>query len=638
VLFRGHSRSWHYTLALELRRDARWIEGRIRFQTELPCRGWFHYALHTSTDAQCWIYPWLNAGYNITPTLGGHSIGLNCPGHIHANLAGIPFIVTRWDDMIGGLGLALRHNYQHDSLAYDRSADGQTMAVGKGHNGGEAPLHGTVQYRPNTLYELIFQIIALPGGFKDLAWAWAEANQFQFDRHRYYSIAEAVNMVTEGRSQAAHHGAVRYVREDVDGIPVRGYRHGSNQNRIAIYRQSPNAYVDYLLYLRTGREIFRERAFEQMEFLLAAQSDQGWFREDWQIGLRDWSYEAVGENGGVIMVLERNGQVVPAVQRTSQKAMHIIDETIAAPDAADRMDRATGRNLRGPRPDYLGMTCLYIHKLARALEQHEGVRQSNWDHSLQQCLDWVLRVQSDDGGWPMTVSPDGSIRSDNAPAGRLILALDAIAADRQDQRLDEARELHERWILENCVELQQWWGSHKDTGLMIDYGGLQNFIQYCVQRYERTCEHRYLDLALECTYFNFFEHCPKQLEWLWHYSKGGIMEQGNYVQLDIDNMDNLPCASWFKLAEYTGDKFVRALVDQAVYTAMHTLLDEPSHPWFGSWGQYLVDPADSVGFYDQSPIYGGASKYAGSIVFSVVEDLLALEEAGYSVPESRIQE
>jgi len=189
----------------------------------------------------------------------------------------------------------------------------------------------------------------------------------------------------------------------------------------------------------------------------------------------------------------------------------------------------------------------------------------------------------------MTISPDGA----TVGAGslrRLIVALDTLAADLGDSRLDTAREKQERWLLENSAANQQWFGSHKDTGLTIDYGGVHNFIQYCVQRYERTGDARYLDHASECTYFNFFEHCPKQLEWLWHYSKWGIMEQACYMQYDIDNMDNLPCVTWYKLARFTGDEFILGLVDQAVYTAMHTLCDDARHPWFGSWGQYLVDP------------------------------------------------
>ena len=112
------------------------------------------------------------------------------------------------------------------------------------------------------------------------------------------------------------------------------------------------------------------------------------------------------------------------------------------------------------------------------------------------------------------------------------------------------------------------------------------------------------------------------------------MEQGNYMQYDIDNMDNLVCSTWFKLARITDDPFIHSFLDQQVFTMMHTLCDDPNHPWYGSWGQYLVDPADSVGHFDQSPVNGSATKYAGSIVCSVVEDLILLQEDGYRVQES----
>jgi hypothetical protein len=626
VVLRGQRDSWRYALELELKPGASWVDAKAEFETGAPVRGWFYYNAGLPAEAFCWVYPWLNGGRDITPTLGGHSIGMDCPGHVHAHLAGVPLIIARLDDIMGGLGFTLQHNYQHDSLAYEERNDRKLLGVGKGKNGGAGAFGGIAQYRPGTVYRFDFQLFALQGRFRDLAKAWALANEFQFDRELYYTFERAIDMVVEGRAPDAYQGVRRYVREDADGIPVRGYRHGSNQNRISVYRQPCNAYLDYLLYQRTGREVFRRRAFEQMEFLLAAQTRDGWFQEDWQIEQRDWSYEVIGENGGVTQVVDATdvtlptpfdaliwGEAIPAEQRTT--------------------DIRTGKNIRGPRPDYLGMTCLYIHKFIKAAERHEGTTPHGWKTEMRRCLDWIVGVQEPDGAWPMTVSPDGALRTEPAPAGRLLVALETLGADLDDPQLDLVRQRHEDWVLNHCVATHQWYGSHKDTGLMIDYGGVQSFIQYAIQRYERTREARYLDYALECTYFNFFEHCPKQLEWLWHYSKGGIQEQANYMQPDIDNMDNLPCSSWYKLAQYTDDDFLRGFVDLQVFTMMHSLCDEPADAWYGAWAQYLVDYANAVGRYDQSPVTGNRTKYAGSIVFSVVEDILELEKAGYKLPE-----
>ena len=629
----GEEGIWRYNLALELEPGARWLEGTLRFQTSRPVRGWFHYRLAAGSAARCWIYPWLNAGRDHTPTLGGHSLGMDCPGHIHACLAGVPLLIVRDGALIGGVGFALVHDYHHDSLAYERRDGEQLLGVGKGLNSGAGAFHGRAQYRPGAVYEIKFQLFALAGGFRELAQAWAAANDFSFDRKRYYSIDQALEIVAAGRAQEVCNGTVRYVRQDVNGLPVRGYRHSSGrQNRISVYRQAMNAYVDYLLYQRTGKAVFRERVVEQMDFLLAAQTPAGWFQEDWHVVPGDWGYEVIREDGGIAQIIDSNGSVTAWIPPDTVGASR-VDSGIAQPlRRGAKVDPRTGHNIRGPRPDYLGMTVLYMHKLQRALEQHEGLRRDDWAAAMQRCLDWLLRMQWPDGAWAMTVSPDEAVQTDAAPMGRLLVALDVLAAELGDARLEAARARHEQWILEHCVEPQQCWGSHKDTGLMIDYGGLQSFIQYCVQRYERTEEQRYLELARECTYFNFFEHCPKQLEWLWHYSKGGIMEQGNYMQYDIDNMDNLPCVSWYKLARYTNDEFLLGFTDQAVYTTMHTLCDDPKNPWYGAWPQYLVDPANSAQHYDESPVDKGASKYAGSIVATVVEDLLLLQQAGYRLP------
>jgi len=625
IQFPGMSDGWSYSLVLRLAPGASWIDGEVIFQTDSPKRGWFFYQLGTSPDAQCWIYPWLNGGRDVTPTTGGNLIGMDCPGHIHAALAGVPLLVTRWGDAIGGLGFPLGYNYQHDSLAYEHEDSRVLLGAGTGKNSGSSAFHGRMQYYPGKPYSFKFQIYALKGDFKELAWAWAESNDLQFDRKTYYTFDEALQMVTDGRTPSKYQGVVRYVSEDVKGMPVRGYRHGANQNRISVYRQSCNAYLDYLLYLRTGEKVLRQRAFEQMEFLLAAQTADGWFQEDWQIENKEWSYEVQGEDGGCTQVLDEDGATMP-------KPFEADIWGAVIPKEQQTLDAATGKNIRGPRPDYLGMTCLYIHKLNSLLDEHEGDLALGYEDALQRCLQWILSVQRADGAWPMTVSPDKSICADPAPCSRLLVALDAIATDTGDESLDEARQRHEKWVVDNCVAHQHWWGSHKDTGLTIDYGGLQTFIQYCVQRYERTQETRYLDLAEGCTYFNFFEHCPKQLEWLWHYSKGGIQEQANYMQPDIDNMDNLPCSAWYKLARYRDDEFLQAFVDQQVYTMMHGLCDDPAEPWYGAWAQYLVDYTGVINRFDQSPVTENLTKYAGSIVYSCVEDILELEKAGYSLP------
>jgi hypothetical protein len=260
-----------------------------------------------------------------------------------------------------------------------------------------------------------------------------------------------------------------------------------------------------------------------------------------------------------------------------------------------------------------------------------GIRE-RWKGSLDRCLAWILSVQRPDGSFPMTVTRDGAVSADSAPCSRLLVALDRIAADRGDGVVAAACRRHEEWVLEHCVAAQCWWGSHKDTGLTLDYGGLQTFVQYCMQRHERTGERRYVDLAAECTYYNFFEHCPKQLEWLWHRSTGGIQEQSNYLQPDIDTMDNLVLSSWFRLAQVTGDSFLRGFVDQQVSTTMHALCDEPSNDWYGAWAQYLVDYVDAVGRYDQDPVTENRTKYAGSITPSIIEDILLLLDAGYPPP------
>jgi len=621
----GAHGSFSYELSYRLAGSAGCVIGTARFRTARPIRGWFHARCTGPREATYWIYPWLNGGRDIVPTLGNHRLHMDVPGHIHAQLAGVPLLIARAGDTIGGLGFSLAHDYHHDSLAFERGIDEVGMGVGSGRNEGSTAFHGGALYRPGIDYSFSFQIFAVHGSFRELARHWQAANNFSFDTTPYYGLDEALAMAVKGRKPARYGSTDRYVRDEVRSMQVRGYRHSSHQSRISVYRQALNAYVDFLLHKESGDPVFLERSREQVEFLLASQHASGWYEEDWQIGERDFSYEVIGQDGGVTQTMAEQDRIMPK----PNESLIWGDTVVSGPRV---VDPATGRNIKGPRPDYLGISCLYLHKLIVEAHAIEPETRNRWKSSLDRCLAWILSVQRGDGSFPMTVTRDGSVSADSAPCSRLLVALDRIAADRGDDAVATACGRHEAWVLEHCVANQCWWGSHKDTGLTIDYGGLQTFVQYCIQRFERTRERRYVDLAVECTYYNFFEHCPKQLEWLWHRSTGGIQEQSNYLQPDIDTMDNLVLSSWYRLAQVTGDAFLRGFVDQQVSTTMHTLCDEPSNDWYGAWAQYLVDYADAVGRFDQDPVTENRTKYAGSITPSVIEDMLLLLAAGYTPP------
>lgn len=627
LLLSGACDDFEYSVEIKAGKVDSAFDGKVRFTTGRPRRGWFHAGFQGDSQLRAWIFPWLNDGRDVTPTLGKHRINMDLPGHIHAALAGVPMIILRRDDLIGGIGFPLKYNYHHDSLAFARDGAEVELGIGSGRNEGETAFSGMAQYRPGTEYTFEFQLFVLAGSYAELADAWQTDNEYQFDRCRYYGVSEALDMAVRGREPVEYAGVTRYIHQDVNGLSVRGYRHSSHQTRISVYRQSLNAYIDYLLFKRGGSKVFRERAIEQINFLMASQTPAGWYQEDWQLEEQGYSYEVIGQDGGVTQVLDKSGQILQSLNEGRIWGASVPEnERIADP--------ISGRNIRGPRPDYLGITCLYLHRLILKADDIEDDIVAAWKRSLDMCLQWLKGTQRPDGSFPMTVSSRDDIEAETAPCSRLLVALDQIAFDRQDPDLRKMTDSHEEWIREHCVETQQWWGSHKDTGLTIDYGGIQTYIQYCIQRYEREKSAGYLTLARDCTYFNFFEHCPKQLEWLWHYSKGGIQEQSNYLQPDIDCMDNLPLSSWYKLAQATGDEFIRGWVDQAVFTTMHTLCDDPELPWYGAWSQYLVDYTGDVDRYDQNPVTENLTKYAGSVTPNIIEDLLLLIEAGYVDPEA----
>lgn len=565
---------------------------RAELMPESTVEGWLYAPWYFNENNLIWIYPWLSGDkYECVRNIV-EPICTPDYRHIWTVLAGVPMAVTRWEvpessaTVIGGISLPLHRNYRNDGFAYDRGGGKQMIAVGCGRPSGVVATTGNNIYEKNKKYLLEYQIFIVEGGFRELAGSWIRANNFAFDRLSKRSLEEALQTIINGRGRSDYYfskGSNNKFKK------MCGYRHGTVDSRVSIYRQPWNAFVDYLIFRHTGNEMWKQRCEEQLEFLLISQNEKGWFFEDWNLEKNTYTFEGLVADG-------------------------------QASEATDITDNAGF----GPRPDHNAMACDYLWKCYKLYEIQEGETKPEWLAAINRCVEWIINQQASDGSLPMTVAPDGKKKSDPVPMGRLLVAFEHLGEGLNDARIKKAKSRHERWVIKEAFNKQKWWGSHKDTGTVTDYGGLQSFIQYCTERFLRTRNFQYLTYASECTYFNFFEHCPKQLEWLKNYSKWGIMEQANWMQYDIDQMDTLIYSTWYLLGELTGDLFVKELYEQSMETAMQTLHDDPNDPAQGAWDQYLVDPYGAVAGVDTPPKTGGKSVYTGSIVCSMVEDLMML--------------
>jgi hypothetical protein len=112
------------------------------------------------------------------------------------------------------------------------------------------------------------------------------------------------------------------------------------------------------------------------------------------------------------------------------------------------------------------------------------------------------------------------------------------------------------------------------------------------------------------------------------YTRGAVIEQDNYMQHNSAVGDNLLFTSLGKLSRWTRDPFLKDLARQYYQTACHGISDDPRHPWYGSGNMYVADPLGLTVPFDTCPATGGATKYAGTIVNTLLEDVWLAEKEG----------
>jgi len=206
------------------------------------------------------------------------------------------------------------------------------------------------------------------------------------------------------------------------------------------------------------------------------------------------------------------------------------------------------------------------------------------------------------------------------------LAICTTHFERKD--IEQAMLRHEVWLVERAYQNQHWWGHLPDTNMTTCIYAALKFVEYCVVRYEETHDDKYLHWGRETAYWCFFQTLPKHLEGLKQYTRGAVLEQDNYMQMNSAMADNLILSSLQKLSRYCEDGFLHDLGRQYYQTAVHAASDDPRHPWYGSANMYVADPLGLTVPYDTDPATGGATKYFGTIVNTFLEDMWAAKEAG----------
>ena len=606
IAVRGSAVTCDFTVTYTIRAGSCSVEGRVLIKPRHTQVGWFFHAVEANETDLHWCYPWVSGDKKRKPTVIGREIGIHRPNHIWAALAGVPVILGQSGNYTYSYGFPVGFDSHACSLTYnDELENCKRLALGLGYAKGTLIEDSITEYLETRMYEFPFQICIAEGQFAELASEWSAVNAFCHDTSERFSPQELERILLDGRQHVEYLGVTRYLVPSTDNL-VAGYANGSDDTRITIMRLARNAYVDYLVYRRTGDVLWKQRAEEQMRFLLYSQTSTGAFKENYDFGR--WQYYFQG-----------------------------IDEF-------------------GYHPDQQAMVAEYILKLCNIIPE-ENLR-VEWEQSASRLIDWLLGQLHDDGSISQTVSekaPDAHAitsysagnmstepafvstdrqQGEPAPLTRFLCAFSTIAELTGRDDVLAAMKQHERWVIDCAYAKQSWWGHWPDTNLTTTIYGALKFIEYCARRFAVTQENDYLEMGKNTAYWAFFQTVPKQIDGVRNYTRGGAIEQDNYMQFNNLVGDTLIMSALRDLARWTNDPFLANFGRQAYQTTCHSVSDDPRHPWYGSGNMYLFDPLGLTVPLDTSPATGGATKYAGSVVPSILEDLFLLEEAS----ELQIQE
>jgi len=343
----------------------------------------------------------------------------------------------------------------------------------------------------------------------DLMENWIELNDYKVEPLYIRSNDEALDLFIQGRKNT-----------DM-WYPGQGYRlemGDPSSAFIYIGEQGLSAYFDYLIYELTGDPIWRERAFQQMDFILTGQNTDP---ED--------------PNYGVV-----------------HTAFSLVDYGPVG-KGFNSVDRGTNP---GWKPDLNAHLARYMLKMWKLVKDHEGIDRDDWYNSAIMSINWVLRQQNNDGGLPQkvemapyevrmgeswmstnqveNVALNVGERSMSTASGRALPALHTIYEISDDSRYKNAMEDVEDFTLNRVENQCHFTGFHPDLPPPdFEEAGIWGICEYWLDRYEDTGDKEYLNHAKANAYLALTWWCPKQLSWVKNPTQCASVEQQHYLQYSV---------------------------------------------------------------------------------------------------------
>jgi hypothetical protein len=332
--------------------------------------------------------------------------------------------------------------------------------------------------------------------------------------------------------------------------PGKGYRIQDAWAVIYMPESPGNAYLDYLIYERTGEALWRQRAIEIMDFFLEAR------RTD------------------------------PSDRHAGAVESHFnLDEGKFT--STDR-----GGN-PGLKPDMNAMAARYALMLWQRIKQNEGLDRRDWYEAATRIADWIMRQQNADRGLPQVVASPHAGRDFSVVSGRALVAFPIIGRITGDARYSKFAEGLEDF-LRRKVEDRLWFtGAHTDLPPAdFEADSVWQVVEYWLNQHEWTGDADALVHAEANALLAFLMMCPKQLSWVRNPTQTSHAEQQHYLQYSNYCYTNAKIECLRRLGLLTRRKLYQGLADRVLQCGFWA--QETSGEWMGCQYERLSDPWHGV--------------------------------------------
>jgi hypothetical protein len=372
----------------------------------------------------------------------------------------------------------------------------------------------------------------------DLMQNWIALNEYKVEPLYVRSNDEALALFIKGRKE--NPGVYN---------PGKGYGlHGNRDLRTFLYMgvQGMAAYFDYMLYEFTGDPLWRERAFEQMDFVLEGQNN------------------------------DKNSLNYGAVHTSYTLSPEYAKGYGPSPAGWCSDDRW---NI-GYKPDICALNARYMLKMWQLLKNHEGIDRQDWYNSAVKQVEFIMRQKNNDGGLPQKVQieplemrwhePWGNllatpIKYRSATSGRALPAFGHLYKITGDERYKTFMKQLEEYHL-YAVQNQYYYTSHHPDlpPWELEEASIWGVCEYWLDRYEETKNQEFLDHARANVYLAMTWWVPKQLSWVKNPTQCGAAEQQHYLSLVVYCYQNRKIECLKRLYDYTQEPLFGQLYDRNV--------------------------------------------------------------------------